>query len=74
MRISRAEANIPQITTIKPDRPDETPKTFADLKPPGYWCNGHFVPVKIVPEDEFDPATGRHVGPQPLDIKVPFSL
>jgi len=19
------------------DRPDETPKTFADLKPPGYW-------------------------------------
>ena len=29
------------------DRPDETPKTFAELKPPGYWSKsaGCFVPV-----------------------------
>jgi hypothetical protein len=31
------------------DRPDETPKTFADLKPPGYWSKklGYFVAVRI---------------------------
>jgi hypothetical protein len=30
------------------DRPDETPKTFAELKPPGYWSKtlGRFVEVR----------------------------
>jgi hypothetical protein len=39
------------------DRPDETPKTFAELKPPGYWSKtlGRFVPVC---KDERDPPTG----------------
>lgn len=55
------------MTKSPPTRPDETPASFTDLKPPGYYSArlGYFVPVRIVPETEFDTATGRHVGPQP---------
>ena len=40
------------------DRPDETPKTFAELKPPGYWSKiaGGFVPVV---RDEREPPSGK---------------
>ena len=39
------------------DRPDETPKTFAELKPPGYWSKKYgFVPVV---NDERDPPLGK---------------
>ena len=40
------------------DRPDETPKTFAELKPPGYWSKTHggFVPVV---KDEREPPSGK---------------
>jgi hypothetical protein len=36
-------------------RPDETPKTFAELKPPGYWSAllGYFVPVTMETDEEF---------------------
>ena len=39
----------------KTPRPDETPATFADMKPPGYWSAtlGYFVPVRVVTEQEF---------------------
>ena len=52
------------MTKIPPKPRDETPASFADLKPPGYWCDGHFVPVRVVPESEFDRETGRHIGPR----------
>jgi hypothetical protein len=37
---------------------DETPNTFAELKPPGYWSKtlGYFVPVI---KDEREPASGK---------------
>jgi hypothetical protein len=40
------------------DRPDETPKTFAELKPPGYWSKtlGSFV---LVGKDELAPPSGK---------------
>jgi hypothetical protein len=40
------------------DRPDETPKTFAELKPPGYWSKtlGSFVEVR---KREWDPPSGK---------------
>ena len=34
-------------------RPDETPETFAELKPPGYWNGRYFVEVRPAPKDEF---------------------
>ena len=36
------------------DRPDETPKTFADLKPPGYWSKtlGYFVQVRSLAAEQ----------------------
>jgi len=36
------------------DRPDEPPKTFADLKPPGYWSKtlGYFVPVRSLAAEQ----------------------
>ena len=36
-------------------RPDETPKTFADMKPPGYWSasSGRFITVRLVTDEEF---------------------
>jgi hypothetical protein len=35
--------------------PDETPATFAELKPPGYWSAtlGYFVPVQRVSDEKF---------------------
>jgi hypothetical protein len=40
------------------DRPDETPKTFAELNPPGYWSKsaGYFVPVC---KAEREPPSGK---------------
>jgi hypothetical protein len=38
------------------ERPDETPVSFAEMKPPGYWSKtlGYFVEVRAVsyPPDE----------------------
>jgi hypothetical protein len=33
--------------------PDKTPKTFAELKPPGYWNGEYFEEVREVSEEEF---------------------
>ena len=40
------------------DRPDETPKTFAELKPPGYWSKtlGYFVPVREMTAEDIEEA------------------
>lgn len=35
------------------NRPDETPASFADLKPPGYWDGKRFVHVRLVSDEEF---------------------
>jgi hypothetical protein len=45
----------PKTIGIPSARPDETPATFAELKPPGYWSAtlGYFVPVRVVSDDEF---------------------
>jgi hypothetical protein len=40
------------------DRPDETPKTLAELKPPGYWskAEGRFVDVRQMTPEDIDKA------------------
>jgi hypothetical protein len=55
--ISMLEADMPHNpkTHNSAARPDETPATFAELKPPGYWSAtlGYFVPVRCVSDEEF---------------------
>lgn len=40
---------------------DETPKTWAELKPPGYWSKaaGRFIPVHEMTEEEIEAARER---------------
>ena len=41
----------PRKSTVA-ERPDETPKTFAELKPPGYWNGERFVEVRMLSDAE----------------------
>ena len=43
---------------------DETPKTFAELKPPGYWSKaaGRFIPVHEMTEEDIEAGNAGSIG------------
>jgi hypothetical protein len=38
---------------------DTTPKTWPELKPPGYWADGRFVPVREMTAEDIEDARER---------------